>query len=340
MSWVGERAAPVQVRATQSPWHACGRKPVGEGMSAGDQVRANAGTCAGGLDTGAGGARLADSCQIIVRARQPVTSRARASIVRTPDHRSLGALPTAAGGITRLAYAHARRAGVDPAPLLARAELTERQVLDRGARIEVRHQIEFLNLVAGALADPLLGFHLASAPDLRELGLLYYVIASSDTFGGAWRAGARYTSIVNEAVSLGYREGEEIDLTFGYVGIARHVDRHQIEFCMTALIRVCRELTGRVLTPRRVGFIHHRHDDASELAAFFGCKVDFGAPADRASFEAAARDVPMVGADPYLNELLVARGEEALAGHELAHLRAPARRGGRDLLGRARGAAP
>jgi AraC-like DNA-binding protein len=246
--------------------------------------------------------------------------RARASIVRTPDGGSFGALPTAAGGMTRFAYAHARRVGVDPAPLLARAGLTERQVLDRSARIEVRRQIEFLNLVADAIEDPLLGFHLASAPDLRELGLLYYVIASSDTFGGAWRAGARYTSIVNEAVSLGYREGAEIDLTIDYVGVARHVDRHQIEFCMTALIRVCRELTGRVLTPLRVGFIHHRHDDASELAAFFGCKVVFGAPADRATFDAAARDVPMVSADPYLNELLVAHGEEALA-------RRPQRRG-------------
>ena len=224
------------------------------------------------------------------------------------------------GGITRLAYAHARQAGVDLAPLLARAGLSERQVLERAARISVRHQIEFLNLVARAVEDPFLGFHLAPAPDLRELGLLYYVVASSDTFGGAWRAGARYTAIVNEGVSLGYREGGDIDLTFDYVGIARHVDRHQIEFCMAALVRLCRLLTGRALTPRHVGFIHHRNDDASELSAFFGCKVAFGAAADRVTFAADVGDVPIVSADPYLNELLIANGEEALA-------RGPRRRG-------------
>src|SRR5690349_23257864 len=159
----------------------------------------------------------------------PPRGHPRASIVRTPDGRSLGALPTAMGGITRLAYAHARRAGIDLAPLLRHAGLARREVLDRTARIDVRHQIAFLNLVARAVEDPFLGFHLAPAPDLRELGLLYYVLASSDTFGGAWRTGARYTSVVNEGVSLGYRERAALDLTFDYVGVSRHLDRHQIE---------------------------------------------------------------------------------------------------------------
>lgn len=217
------------------------------------------------------------------------------------------------GEITRLAYAHARGAGVDVPPLLRRAGLDERQVLDRGARIDVRRQIAFLNLVARAVEDPFLGFHLAPAPDLRALGLVYYVVASSDTFGAAWRAGARYTSLVNEGVLLGYREGATIDLTFDYVGVARHVDRHQIEFCMAALLRLCRQLTGRALTPRRVSFIHHRNDDPSELAAFFGCKIEFGARTDRMTFDAAVKDISIVSADPYLNELLKENAERALS---------------------------
>ncbi len=216
------------------------------------------------------------------------------------------------GAVTRLAYAHARSAGVDPAPLLRRAGLVEGQVLDRGARIKVRHQIAFLNLVAHAVADPFLGFHLVPAADLRELGLLYYVVMSSDTFGAAWRAGARYTSIVNEGISLGYREGQAIDLTFDYVGVARHTDRHQIEFSMAALMSMCRQLTGGLLVPRRVGLIHHRNEDLSELSAFFGCKVEFGAAADRMTFAAAVKHVPVVSADPYLNELLTASAEHAL----------------------------
>jgi AraC-like DNA-binding protein len=248
-----------------------------------------------------------------IRAKLLSARAKRSLIVHEPEARSLGALPTAMGGVTRLAYAHAHRAGVDLAPLLAQAGLSEREVLDQHARIKVRNQIGFLNLVAHALADPFLGFHLAPTPDLRVLGLLYYVVASSATFAGAWRAGARYTAVVNEGVSLGYHEGATIDLTFDYVGVPRHVDRHQIEFCMAALLRLCRELTGRVLAPRRVAFIHHRNEDAAELAMFFGCKVAFGATADRMTFDAAVGDVPIVTADPYLNELLIKNAEEALA---------------------------
>jgi AraC-like DNA-binding protein len=233
--------------------------------------------------------------------------------VREPDGKSLGALPTASGAATRLAYAYARERGLALEPLLKKAGLTESEVRERGVRINVRHQIDFLNLVADEVHDPFLGFHLGHAPDLREMGVLYYVLASSETFGDAWRRSARYTGVVNESMWLRYSEGAAVELVVDYVGVPRHVDRHQIEFGMTALLRACRSLTGRALVPTRVGFIHHRNDDPAEVAAFFGCAVEFGATADHMTFDAAVRDIPILSADPYLNELLIANAEAALA---------------------------
>jgi AraC-like DNA-binding protein len=250
------------------------------------------------------------------RASPPLeTASARAQIVREPDGKSLGALPTAMGGITRLACAQARRAGVDLEPLLKKAGLTGRQIQDHGVRIKVRQQIEFLNLVAGAVRDPFLGFHLALSDDLRWLGLLYYIVASSDTFGDALRRGARYTSAVNEGLSLRYEEGNDLRMVFDYVGVARHVDRHQIEFCFAGLVRVSRQLTDRELVPSRVSFTHHRAEDTSELSAFFGREVEFDGAADQLTFDASLRDLPILSADSYLNEILVAYAEEALARH-------------------------
>src|SRR5262249_10799098 len=167
--------------------------------------------------------------------------------------------------------AHARERGVDPDPLLAAADLSKQQVLDRSARVKVRQQIDFLDRVAKAVNDPFLGFHLAHTPDLRQLGLLYYVVASSETFGDAWRRGARYTSVTNQGLSLTYSQRRDIAMVFDYVAVPRHVDRQQIEFCMTALMRLCRQLTNRALTPLRVAFTHHRKDDPLDLSAFFGC---------------------------------------------------------------------
>jgi AraC-like DNA-binding protein len=226
----------------------------------------------------------------------------------------LGSIPTATGALARLAYTRARRAGIPLKPLLKKAGLTDQQLNDRGARLAVQQQIAFLNLTANALGDEFLGFHLAQLPDLREMGLLYYVAASSETLGDALQRAARYSSISNEGLSLSCFKAEDIRIAFDYVGIARHSDRHQIEFFMTLLIRVCRQLTGLRLVPSRVRITHRRaHQGSSEMAAYFGPNIRFGAKTDELTFTEGTKDEKVTSADPYLNELLVANCEQALA---------------------------
>ncbi len=253
-------------------------------------------------------------CQSVVAPGQPQPQPLSAKIVNEVDTNRLGALPTAAGWIARLAYAQARRAGIELKPLLIKAGLTDQQIKDRAARLPVHHQIRFLNLVASALGDEFLGFHLAQLPDLRELGVLFYVAASSETLGDALQRAARYSSIGNEGLSLKCLEEEDIRIAFDYVGIARHSDRHQIEFFMTVLIRLCRQLTGLRLVPSRTRLTHRRSNQGrSELAAYFGGRITFGARADELTFVGSVKDVTVSSADPYLNELLVANCEQALS---------------------------
>jgi len=47
--------------------------------------------------------------------------------------------------------------------------LSERQIEDPDSPLEVQRQIKFLNLVAEALNDDLLGFHLSQNFDLRKV---------------------------------------------------------------------------------------------------------------------------------------------------------------------------
>jgi AraC-like DNA-binding protein len=225
----------------------------------------------------------------------------------------LGTLPNATGSITRLAYTKAKEAGVDLDPLLKKAGLTFREIEDPDARLRVRDQIRFLNLAASALQDDILGFHLAQQPDLREIGLLYYVAASSETMSEALRRAARYSSIVNEGVSLKYFDGSDVGVKFDYVGVSRHLDRHQIEFFTTLLVRVCRQLTGLRLVPTRVSFTHRRDGNYPEFVEFFGGNGEFGAAVDELVFAPTIKRMPILGADPYLNKLLIAHCEEALS---------------------------
>src|SRR4051812_27001801 len=149
--------------------------------------------------------------------------------------RTLGALPRASGYLTRLACGQAKRAGIDVSPLLQEVDISQRQIEDTEERLKAPAQIRFLNLTANALQDEMLGFHLALLPDLRELGLLYYVSASSNTLGEALRRTSRYSRIVNEGVAMKYFDDGDVRTTFQYVGISRHLDRHQLEFFMALL---------------------------------------------------------------------------------------------------------
>jgi AraC-like DNA-binding protein len=228
------------------------------------------------------------------------------------DNARLNKVPTATGGIARAAYIRAS-GQLDVGPLLKRAGLTVQQVKNPDLRIGVRAQISFLNLVANELQDALLGFRLAQSFDLRELGLLYYVPASSETLGDALQRVARYSTIHNEGVRITYRQAKDASVAFEYVGVARTVDRHQIEFLVTTLVRLCRQLTGRHLLPSTVKLVHRRIEVPSEFRALFGCDVVFGSDIDEVTYPGPAGRLAVASADPYLNSLLVKYCDEALS---------------------------
>ena len=230
-----------------------------------------------------------------------------------PEAKRFGTLPSAVGTITRLACAQTIAAGIDVGPLLKKAGLKSEQIDDATVRLNVRDQINFLNLAADALQDDFLGFHLAQPPDLRELGLLYYVSASSDTLAQALRQAARYSTIVNEGVCLKYANEKDATIAFRYVGTSRHLDRHQMEFFGTILIRMCRKLTGQHVIPMRMRLTHRRSAVSPEILEFFGSDIEFGATADDITFAASVALLPVVSADPYLNRLLTKYCEEALS---------------------------
>jgi AraC-like DNA-binding protein len=233
--------------------------------------------------------------------------------VTNPGANPTARLPSATGTMGRLAYAKAAAAGVALDPLLHKAGLTRRQMEDPQARLKVRDQIKFLNVAADALEDELLGFHLAQAPDLREIGLLYYVLASSEILSDAFHRAVRYSLLNNEGISQQCIDGKQFGISFRYVGVSRHLDRHQMEFWVTALVRTCRQLTGRHLLPVRLRLAHSRNDRNSEFTDFFGRPVEFGAAVDEITFTASTKHLPIVSADPFLNKLLTAYCEDALS---------------------------
>ena len=232
-------------------------------------------------------------------------------------------MPMAQGGLSRLAIARLKSAGVPVTPLLKRVGLTPELIADPKERLSVRSQIAFLDEAAKALKDDCIGFTLARDFDLRELGLLYYVMASSVTLGEALKRLARYSNVTNQALVFRYQDGNRLIISLRYSGVPRHSDRHQIEFCMFAVLRICRMLTGQNLVPQHFMIAHHRSWGTSEMGRFAGTKVHFGADKDEFALNVDARELPLIHSDGYLNDLLLKYCESTLAHRrsDMSHLR-------------------
>ena len=232
-----------------------------------------------------------------------------------PAHRAAASPlpPSAEGRITRLAAAHVQ-ASCDLKYLLARAGLRLKDLEDARARIGVQNQITFLEFASKAVDDPLLGFHLAQTFEPRELGLLYYVQASCATLAEALACMARYISVAHEGLDARCVTCDGLKLRISYVGVPRHADRQQMEALVTILIRIARQLTDHHIHPTRVGLAHPRDAISAEFENFVGSTVDFSSGRDEIAFSAAAINLRIASADPYLNESLVSYWEAALAG--------------------------
>jgi AraC-like DNA-binding protein len=232
------------------------------------------------------------------------------NVKRSTKSPQLAQFPTASGALTRLAYGHAVEGNLVVGLLLRKAGLTLQQIDNSTLRLSAKSQIIFLNLVASGLGDKLFGFHLAHDFDLREIGTLYYIMASSETLGEALQRAARYSRIANEAVHLKYQKNRDIVITFKYIDVARHQDRHQIEFFMIALVRLMRHLSGHYLLPIRVTLTHHRDGFPPAFKSFFGCDVAFGSPVDEIAFPASVQPMLLASADPFLHAMLIAQCEQ------------------------------
>lgn len=226
----------------------------------------------------------------------------------------LGALPTTDGTATRLALARLEREGHDGAQLLALSGLSA-VLLRRRQRFGLANQLRFLDLAAVSLKDPCLGVRIAGELELRDLGLLYYVVASARTAREGLVQLARYVGISNDSISIAVVEtgGQaRVSLTFAGTLLPRS-ERQFAELVVAAMLRAFREITLEPVMPIAVWFAHPAGEAAPDVAAALGvASVRFDAEDDGFILDANVLALPLPGRDDYLQALIRHYCEEAL----------------------------
>src|SRR5260370_37629469 len=76
-----------------------------------------------------------------------------------------------------------------------------------------------------------------------------------------------------------------------------------MEFWLTALVRICRQLTNSRLAPRRLMVRHFRDSTPAEYKSFLASDVEFGADSDAIVFPEQVASLPIVGSYTCLNKL-------------------------------------
>ena len=206
------------------------------------------------------------------------------------------------------------RRGIDADPILSKAELSRGQLAQDPGGVSVTSQHRFLEVAAIETDDALLGLHVAAEIDLRDIGLLFYLAASSATVSEAFERLAQYEATTTEELRLEVaRHNGQAILTFRPVFEFEQPRRQYSELIALAFNRVLRRLTNRDIAPLRVSFAHARNSELREIHRMLRCPVEFAQPTDSWVLSQSVMELPIVSEDRHLLKILEAHGDDLLS---------------------------
>lgn len=171
---------------------------------------------------------------------------------------------------------------------------------------------DLLDCAATYLNDPQLGLHLGQTITPRHLGVLGYVVMASQNLGEAMARLHRYQRLIYDVTPLEVRASRTaVELVWD----AEHGRPGPLvdETAITALLHVCRQLTGVQLAPSSVSFINQTPARARDYEDYFKCPVRFEQAETVIRLEAATLTQPLLTADPAMLTMLEEQADALLA---------------------------
>jgi AraC-like DNA-binding protein len=218
-------------------------------------------------------------------------------------------------GLTRiplLVFQRAPELGLDREQLLERSGLTPQELADPDGRVSLAKISGLWQAAVAQSTDPFFGLHLGEAIDIREIGLVGYVLLHSGTLREALQRLVRYSRVIQEALKTRFEE----DSGGGTLSFARVplMDRihHPADGRLALSITLPRKLTGADIVPVEVGFPYPRPDDTSEHRRIFRAPLKFDCPDAHIAYAKVDLDRPIVAADETLVTYLDKLAEEFL----------------------------
>jgi AraC-like DNA-binding protein len=198
-----------------------------------------------------------------------------------------------------------RRHGVNADSLLKEVGLRRADVSDEGNRISYAAVLGLIERAAITLGDASYGLRLGAAHEARDSGMLGFLMLNSPTLLDALGNVERYVRVLGEGEDIEIeRLGPRVTLRFRETEKALRGLRHNSEYIAAILVRACRDMTRKRISPVRAEFMHARPNGKVAYADYLGCPVKFHSEWDALVYDAATLHLPVIGADSKLFKVL------------------------------------
>jgi AraC-like DNA-binding protein len=198
-----------------------------------------------------------------------------------------------------------RKHGVNADGLVKEVGLRRADVADPDARIPYAAVLGLIERAAATLGDASYGLRLGASHEARDNGLLGFVVLNSPTLMNAISNLQRYFHVVGEGEDIEIeRMGPHVTLRFRETDKALRGLRHNSDYIAAVVVRACRDMTRKRISPVRAEFMHGRPNAKVAYAEYLGCPVKFHAEWDALVYDAETMRLPVIGADSKLFKVL------------------------------------
>lgn len=198
-----------------------------------------------------------------------------------------------------------RKHGVNADSLIKEVGLKRTEVADPDARVSYAAVLGLIERAASTLGDASYGLRLGADQEARDSGLLGFVVLNSPTLLDAITNIQRYFHVVCEGEDIEVeRMGPHVTLRFRETDPALRGLRQNSDYIAAVVVRACRDMTRKSISPVRAEFMHGRPNAKVDYAQYLGCPVKFHAEWDALVYSAEMMRLPVIGADGTLFRVL------------------------------------
>ena len=216
------------------------------------------------------------------------------------------------------------RLGIEPAQLLALAQLSPEILAQRDQRIAASTYLDLLGQGVRLSGDDCLGLHLGEAIRPGYYGVLGYLIMSCPTLADALHRQARYAALVGNLGHIELEDWPQGDspeplVVHRWTPLLPQQQRQIAEETLAGWVTFGHWVTGLDEPPLEVHFQHAEPADTREHQRIFRCPVKFAQAQNALIFPKRLLAVPLGQADAQVRLMLDAYADRRLSEIEQGH---------------------